>query len=684
MRRVLGEHSRNQAADKKDELQQASDGFAEVMANIESGEYDPLRYSSAVYDEARARLGIGAYRDFTTVLEALARYEVADENPFLAYAVERWKVQESNEQLGEAFAVFVGLGLLTVASLLVPGVGGLVLAGLDLALNVGMAASAVENTDDLLDLARLDTDGSVAGISVEQAQDALRTAWIGMGISAVLVGGIGALWSRLVFKAIGGTRVPSELIRLSALMRVDAVGAEALIGKVKNLEQAEGLLELTGDSALLARMLERTTDARQLEFALMSGTPEKVMEALELAGDAATLAKMLDNAPLETAVRVLELADDAAEAAVLLETTSNNQIAITLLEWAEGSTGTLSELVALGGGSADDLLALSRRMDTATAARLLDIADDAAQLDRILSGTQDVATFDRLIESGHTAAELDELLQAGIRLEDIESGIGIPGGGSRLPSGGERVPLPADVIALLTRYGIADAPVLQTAMPHEAARLKTVFGNNPLPRKAQPIVEKAAAQWTVNGATEPIEVVNRWEYLKTRWDDIKAGLNPADYPNQSLDIVTANKLTEELGLGKLTQQLEGDVESVNALVGAGWRPLPASGDVAAGVRAITQELTFGSDTTTAYHVRKHCDELSLAELADPAGPFDTSLAAYVGSARRTIASGTVTAEGERGISALVFTRIVKDAKGTETAMTAKVYVRDGYGLIQLF
>jgi len=101
------------------------------------------------------------------------------------------------------------------------------------------------------------------------------------------------------------------------------------------------------------------------------------------------------------------------------------------------------------------------------------------------------------------------------------------------------------------------------------------------------------------------------------------------------------------------------------------------------VRRSSSEMTFGTDTTTAYHVRKHGKELAPSEAA-PAADFERSLAAYSGSARRTIATGDATVnELGHGMLSISFTRTVRDTDGARQ-MTTQVFVRDGHALITTY
>lgn len=61
------------AQDKKDDMQEAVDGFEKVRKRVLSGEYKPVDYTKAVFDEARTRLGLTGFPDYTTMGQALDR-----------------------------------------------------------------------------------------------------------------------------------------------------------------------------------------------------------------------------------------------------------------------------------------------------------------------------------------------------------------------------------------------------------------------------------------------------------------------------------------------------------------------------------------------------------------------------------------------------------------------------------
>jgi hypothetical protein len=175
--------------EQKEELQEAIDVYETVKEDIESDEYDPLDYSSAVYEEARRRLGISEFEDFTTVGMVLSREVTAEANPFLAWTIVHWHWKEGVERTIETGLLLAGLGILTVAAMLVPGVAGLVLTVLDIGIGIGLGIQGIADARELLNMARLDIHQDIRGISVEDAERALNHAWLSFGATILLTAG---------------------------------------------------------------------------------------------------------------------------------------------------------------------------------------------------------------------------------------------------------------------------------------------------------------------------------------------------------------------------------------------------------------------------------------------------------------------------------------------------------------
>ena len=189
------------------ELQEALDVYDTVRADIQSDEYDPLDYSREVYLEARQRLGISEFPEFTTVGMVLTGGVTATKNPFLAQAIVGWHWREGVERQFETGLLLGGLLIFSVAGMLVPGVGGLILFIIDIGIGVGMGVHQIANAYELLNMARLDIHRDIRGVSVEEAERALHHAWIGLGVTVVLTFGPMALSSALRVRG-GGIELP--------------------------------------------------------------------------------------------------------------------------------------------------------------------------------------------------------------------------------------------------------------------------------------------------------------------------------------------------------------------------------------------------------------------------------------------------------------------------------------------
>jgi hypothetical protein len=110
------------------------------------------------------------------------------------------------------------------------------------------------------------------------------------------------------------------------------------------------------------------------------------------------------------------------------------------------------------------------------------------------------------------------------------------------------------------------------------------------------------------------------------------------------------------------------------LGGIGWAEL---GEAATeeSIKKNATRLAFGSDANAAYHPLKHLGELPIAER--PAGEsFSDAAAAYLASARRTIAEGTAVVEADGDATRIFYTRRTADRE-----MKVIVIGRDRWALI---
>lgn len=628
-------------------LQEALDGFDEVKGRIERGEVDPNLYGAEVLEEARQELGLDTFREYTTYADVIFGREVASQNPFLARLVVTWKYVEVLDDAIQNILVFAALGLLTVASLLVGSLGTVafwVMFSIDATLSIGMGIHQVNAADALLELVRLDLDQSVTGLTEEQAENALLWAWVGLALSVVLtVGGL-ALGAMLRY----GTRAGESL----------AISLRYYRLAVENPSLFASLRSIVRDPVRLSRMLDLAGDAMELERLLHR--MDRVMDLtraerlLELAGDATRVNSILD------------IGHDAAtveQALVQLQrSVPNSASRLRLLDAAFNDVVPLAELAA----NTDDLQRLTRMLDRVPADRLAPLA------------------------RSQPLEQIDDLLSRGVRLDDLESGIGVPGGGLGPATVETPAPLPSDVTQLLRNVGVDEVAALQSATAHEAGRLRVVLGNNGFPRKAGPEVSEVVGRWAAEGVDRPTGFINRWEYARGRFIEIEADMarSGAALPaGVSRKRAAADALIAEIRGGVMTERLASRTEAVRALAGRGFTQVGGNtaDEVAAGVRANAQRLTFGDDTSAVYHVNKHADELPEAELPMQGASWDARMGAYVGSARRTIAEGALqSAEIADGTGPMTFVRVVENADGSRIQLTAYVYVRDGRALISSY
>lgn len=638
-----------QNSERYEKVVEALEGFEDVKRRIEAGDVDPNLYGREVMNDAKEELGLDTFAEYTTYADVIFGRAIAARNPFLARLVVAWKVVEQIDDALKNISIFVGLGLLTIASLLVGSLGTVafwVTFAIDAALSIGLGIHQVTEAEALLELVRLDVDQSVTGLTVEQAENALFWAWVMLALSIVLVVGGTAFGLYLRYGTTAGESLAISLryYRLA----------------VENPSLFSSLRAIVRDPLRLGRMLDLAGDAFELERLLhrMDATLDlaRVERLVELTGDASRVNRMLD---LGRDARAVESALEQLHTVL-----PDGRVRLWLLDHAGDDVVPLVDILGHTGTEVDDLVRLRLVLDDVPPDRLLPL----------------VRT--RPLE------QIDDLLTRGVRLADIESGIGVVGGGARPSLLDPRSPVPPQVQTLLDGLGIGDRAHLTSATAHEAGRLQTVLSGNNFPKKAGREVGPEVARWAADGADGPTEFVNRWEYARQRYQAIELGLDDAAVPaGTSPRRVAADHLVAEIRGGGLTARLTAETGRVRAIAGSGWTPVSGTtaDEIAASVRAHANELTFGTETTTAYHVHKHGDELSLLERPAAGARFDAELGAYVGSARRTIATGDVVpGEFTGGAGGLTFTRVVEDAAGVRRTMTARVYVRDGHALVTTY
>ncbi len=638
-----------QNSERYDKVVEALEGFEDVRRRIEAGEVDPNLYGREVMNDAKAELGLDNFAEYTTYADVIFGRAIASRNPFLSRLVVAWKVVEQIDDALRNITIFVGLGLLTIASLLVGSLGTVafwVTFAIDASLSIGLGVYQVTEAEALLELVRLDLDQSVTGLTVEQAENALFWAWVMLALSIVLVVGGTAFGLYLRYGTTAGESVAISL-RYYRLAVENPTLFSSLRAIVRDPLRLGRMLDLAGDALELERLLHRMDATLDLA---------RVERLVELTSDASRVNRMLD---LGRDARAVESALEQLHTVL-----PDGRVRLWLLDHAADDVVPLVDVLGHTGTEVDDLVRLRRVLDHVPADRLLPL----------------VRT--RPLE------QIDDLLTRGVRLADLESGIGVVGGGARPSVLDPRAPVPPQVQTLLDGLSIGDRAHLTSATAHEARRLQGVLTNNKFPKKAGPDVGPEVARWAADGADGPTEFVNRWEYARQRYQAIELGLDDAAVPaGTSPRRVAADMLVAEIRGGGLTTRLTAETGRVRAIAGSGWTPVTGTtaDEIAASVRARADQVTFGTETTTAYHVHKHGGELALAERPAAGAGFDAELGAYLGSARRTVAAGDVAAEEfTGGVGNLVFTRLVEDADGVRRVMTARVFVRDGHALVTTY
>ncbi len=356
------------AEERREMIQEAIDGFDEVVEGIRDEDpYKPWQLGPEVARRARERLGLAGYGGPTTYGMALSRTTVADENPFIMYAISRWEFLESTEI---NIALFVALGVLTIAAIVVPGTVGLVLAAADLAVGVAMGAyAAVDTISDayaLRRMARLDINLSVYGLTEERADELVRSAWLQSIGTALLTAGLAAIGGAGLFLAGRRAYRGWRYANVVALEGSNPQLLAQLTNMTRDLRQLEGLLRATDDADLLrnlllhgsgdeiGRLLGQASDARALLDVL--GHVRNATQAERLLGmmsDTRTLANLLaaprSTAEIQAALRAARISMSGSEVAALrtaiadahglsLPTSSQRLEAYLDTIWAERST----------------------------------------------------------------------------------------------------------------------------------------------------------------------------------------------------------------------------------------------------------------------------------------------------------------------------------------------------------
>ena len=202
--------STKSAEKEKGKLREALDVYEEVKQDVANDEFDWLDYTKEIFIEARRRLGISEFPEFTTFRDIFTGRAVAEKSPFLAMVIQNyyWK-EDSERKMSEAFKI-VGLGILTIGAMFVPGVGGFVLATIDIGVGIGMGVKGVVDAKEIVRMAKLDIHGTIRGVSVEQAEEALKHAWFGLVLTVALTAGPVVISRVLKVRGAGGVQLSKE------------------------------------------------------------------------------------------------------------------------------------------------------------------------------------------------------------------------------------------------------------------------------------------------------------------------------------------------------------------------------------------------------------------------------------------------------------------------------------------
>lgn len=634
-------------SERYDKIVTALDGFEDVKQRIEDGDVDPNLYGPDVMTDAKNELGLNTFAEFTTYGDVILGREIASSNPFLARLVVAWKMVEVIDDALTGIVILAAIGLMTVASILSGGLGAAafwVMFTVDAMISIGIGIHQVSAAEALLELIRLDLDQSITGMSVEQAENALFWAWVGLAIAIVFAVGVPALGLAIRY----GTRI-GESVAISLRYYKLAVEQPTLFNSLRRIVR---------DPLRLSRMLDLAGDALDLEMLLhrIDSTMDlaRAERLLELTGDASRVNNMLDTG---SSARSIEVALDQMDSII-----PNTGVRNFMFDSVSNDIVALPDILAHTGTTPEALVGLSRTLDNVPADRLLPLLNK------------------------QSISNVDDLLDAGHRLENIEFGVGVPGGGGMSPVSAEpRVPIPADIRALLVDHRVLAESYLTELNSFEVSRIRNVLTSNKFPKKAGTEVGPAVARWAADGANSPVQFWQRWEYARERYKIISATNTSPPAGSISSRRVAADRLVAEINSGQMTTMLNQKNARVRALAGSGTTNVSGttSDDILSSVRAKSNDFTFGSETSTSYHMHKHLDELPESALPAAPGNFDLSLSSYIGHARQTIATGEVSGgELVDGARTFVFRPLGSVQSGTDLGVVVRV--QDGAAQITTF
>lgn len=430
---------------KRQELRDAVGAYDRVRERILDGTYRPHEWGATVHEEARRRLGIGEFPAYTTYRQVFIGATVAGSNPFLARAIAGWQFVERLEAEFRTIAIFVGVGMLTVASLLVPGAAGVALMFLDLAVQVGMGIHGVVDARRTLDLALLDPHLDLHGVSVEQAREALHHAWVNLAVTALMV--VGAVGLMGLVRFLGrGARQFGNLPHLQGALRSNPLAAERLMNIVTDHAKLNELLGLAGRVEHLETLFLHGSDVREVE------------RVLRYVGDGALAARYVEGAQsVDRFLRVFARVGSAEELAGFANLYGNDLVRLerqlAALGADAGAGARLRAIITRAGGlpamegmlvHCDDLVQLER---------LLARFERGEELAALLARTRSGRHLTTLLEHTATAAELERLLTFFPTAERAAGAAQAAGSGATLIRILDRVPDLAAFDALATTYG---------------------------------------------------------------------------------------------------------------------------------------------------------------------------------------------------------------------------------------
>ncbi|MBC7947049.1 MAG: DUF4157 domain-containing protein [Chitinophagaceae bacterium] len=212
LRALADKHSsKEKSEEEKGKLQEALDVYEDVKEDILDDEFEWLDYTKDIFEEARRRLGIGEFPEYARYVDIFTGRAVASKSPFLARMIQSFYFKEDQERKMWEIIKIVGFMALSVAAMLAPGVGGLILKAIDVAVGLGMGVKGVIDAKEVVRMAKMDIHGNIRGISVEDAEKALKHAWMGLLFTVALTVGPTAISAGLRVRGSRGLLLSAEV-----------------------------------------------------------------------------------------------------------------------------------------------------------------------------------------------------------------------------------------------------------------------------------------------------------------------------------------------------------------------------------------------------------------------------------------------------------------------------------------